>query len=50
MVAEEEYATKGTRFFNWGPEKNCIEGVETSQAILPQGLIQIDAGNNAGSD
>ena len=45
-----EYAAKGTRFFNWGPEKNRIEGVETSHAILPQSLIPIDAGKNAGSD
>ena len=25
VVADEEYAAKGTRYFNWGPEKNRIE-------------------------
>ena len=50
MVADEEYAATGTRYFNWGPEKNSIDGVVTSHAILPQSLVQIDAGKNAGSD
>ena len=50
LVADEEYAAKGTRFFNWGPEKNRIEDVETSHAIIPQNLIRINAGENAGSD
>ena len=46
LVADEEYAATGTRYFNWGPEKNSIDGVVTIHAILPQ----IDAGKNAGSD
>jgi len=50
LVADEEYAATGTRYFNLGPKKNSIEGVEISHAILPKSLVQIDAGKNAGSD
>ena len=49
MVADEEYAETGTYYFNLGPEKNRIEGVETSHSILSWSLVQIDAGKNAGS-
>ena len=34
-VPDEKNAAKGTCYFNWLPEKNRIEDVETSHAILP---------------
>ncbi len=45
--ADEEHATTGTRHFDRWTEKNRVEGVETSHAILPRGLVRIDAGKNA---
>ena len=50
LCADEAHAVKGASYFYWRPEKNCIEGVEISHTILPQSLVQIDAGKNAGSD
>ena len=34
-VPDEKNAAMGTCYFNWLPEKNRIEDVETSHAILP---------------
>ena len=47
VVADEEHTMTGTRHFDRWTEKNRVEGVETSHAILPRGLVRIDAGKNA---
>ena len=50
MVADGEHAATGTCYYDAWLEKNRNEGLETSHTILPQNLVQIDAGSNTGSD